>query len=60
METWMEHAILPMMSSYIVLHHDYMCTLLVVIHAIAGVATNAHAMANAWGTHYLYACALTR
>ena len=27
LETWMEHAILPTMSSFIVLHHDYMRTL---------------------------------
>ena len=48
----MEHTILPRMSSYRVMH--------VVIHASAGVATSAHAMAYAWEAHYLSACALTR
>ena len=32
----------------------------VVIHASAGVATSAQAMAYAWEAHYLSACALTR
>ena len=32
----------------------------VVIHASAGVATSAQAMACAWEAHYLSACALTR
>ena len=32
----------------------------VVIHASAGVATSALAMACAWEAHYLSACALTR
>ena len=30
------------------------------IHASAGVATSAQAMAYAWEAHYLSACALTR
>ena len=34
--------------------------LAVVIHASAGVATSAHAMAYAWEAHSLSACALTR
>ena len=32
----------------------------VVIHASAGVATSAQAMAYAWKAHYLSACVLTR